>query len=148
MFKVYRWMKDQNWYRFDFDLATKLADSAGKERNFGVCMLIYYEIINKGHVPSESTFHILIVDYLSEPTKDCLDEACSIYNHMIQLGGYQPHLNLHNSLFRALTSKPGGSSKLYLKQSELIFHNFVTSGLEIQKDIYAGLTCYIAIKTL
>ncbi|KAK0581515.1 hypothetical protein LWI29_014704 [Acer saccharum] len=136
---VYRWMKNQNWYRFDFDLATKLADSAGKERNFGICRQMYYEIINQGRIPSESTFHILIVDYLSEPTKDCLDKACSIYNRMIQLGGYQPHLNLHNSLFRVLTSKPGGSSKLYLKQAELIFHNLVTLGLEIQKDIYVGL---------
>ncbi|TXG64394.1 hypothetical protein EZV62_011388 [Acer yangbiense] len=98
---VYRWMKDQNWYRFDFDLATKLADSAGKERNFGKCRQMYYEIINQGR--------------------------------------YQPHLNLHNSLFRVLTSKPGSSSKLYLKQAELIFHNLVTSGLEIQKDIYVGL---------
>ncbi|TXG64692.1 hypothetical protein EZV62_011686 [Acer yangbiense] len=139
-FRVYQQlMMRQHWYRFDFALATKLAESLGKEGIFEHCREIFTEIINKEHVPSESTFHALIDAYLSAPDEDCLDKACRIYNGMIQLGGYQPHLNLHNSLFRALISKPGDSSKHYLKQAELIFHNLVTSGLEIQKDIYAGL---------
>lgn len=138
-FRVYRWMMQQHWYRFDFALATKLADYMGKERKFAKCREIFDDIINQGRVPSEMTFHILIVAYLSAPVQGCLDEACSIYNRMIQLGGYQPRLSLHNSLFRALVSKPGGSSKYYLKQAEFIFHNLVTSGLEIQKDIYCGL---------
>ncbi|KAK4848790.1 hypothetical protein QYF36_017370 [Acer negundo] len=90
----------QHWYRFDFALATKLAESLDE---------------------------------------DCLDKACRLYNGMIQPGGYQPHLNLHNSLFRALISKPGSSSKHYLKQAELIFHNLMTSALEIHMDIYVGL---------
>ncbi|KAL5858048.1 hypothetical protein ACOSQ3_005506 [Xanthoceras sorbifolium] len=138
-FRVYKWMMQQHWYRFDFALATKLADYMGKERKFAKCREIFDDIINQGRVPSESTFHILIVAYLSAPVQGCLDEACIIYNRMIQLGGYQPRLNLHNSLFRAIISKPGGSSKHYLKQAEFIFHNVVTSGLEVQRDIYAGL---------
>ncbi|KAK3195686.1 hypothetical protein Dsin_026996 [Dipteronia sinensis] len=138
-FRVYKWMMRQHWYRFDFALATKLADFMGKERKFAKCREIFDDIINQGRVPSESTFHILIVAYLSAPVQGCLDEACGIYNRMIQLGGYQPRLNLHNSLFRILISKPGGSSKHYLKQAEFIFHNLVTFGLEVQKDIYAGL---------
>lgn len=132
-------MMQQHWYRFDFALATKLADYMGKERKFSKCREIFDDIINQGRVPSESTFHILIVAYLSAPVQGCLDEACSIYNRMIQLGGYQPRHSLHNSLFRALVNKPGGSSKYYLKQAEFIFHNLVTSGLEIQKDIFSGL---------
>lgn len=139
MFQVYKWMMEQHWYRFDFALATKLADYMGKERKFSKCREIFDDIINQGRVPSESTFHILIVAYLSAPVQGCLEEACSIYNRMIQLGGYQPRLSLHNALFRALVSKPGGSSKHYLKQAEFIFHNLVTTGLEIQKDIYGGL---------
>ncbi|XP_042981298.1 pentatricopeptide repeat-containing protein At2g15820, chloroplastic [Carya illinoinensis] len=138
-FKVYKWMMQQHWYRFDFALATKLADYMGKERKFSKCREIFDDIINQGRVPSESTFHILIVAYLSSPIEGCLEEACSIYNRMIQLGGYQPRLSLHNSLFKALVSKPGASSKNYLKQAEFIFHNLVTSGLEIHKDIYGGL---------
>ncbi|XVE66888.1 hypothetical protein DITRI_Ditri08aG0116100 [Diplodiscus trichospermus] len=138
-FRVYKWMMQQHWYRFDFALATKLADYMGKERKFAKCREIFDDIINQGRVPSESTFHILIVAYLSAPIQGCLDEACSIYNRMIQLGGYQPRLSLHNSLFRALLSKPGGSSKYYLKQAEFIFHNLETCSLEIQKDIYSGL---------
>ncbi|KAK6253590.1 hypothetical protein QUC31_015310 [Theobroma cacao] len=138
-FRVYKWMMQQHWYRFDFALATKLADYTGKERKFAKCREIFDDIINQGRVPSESTFHILIVAYLSSPVHGCLDEACSIYNRMIQLGGYQPRLSLHNSLFRALLSKPGGSSKYYLKQAEFIFHNLETCGLEVQKDIYGGL---------
>ncbi|KAJ4716379.1 Pentatricopeptide repeat-containing protein [Melia azedarach] len=138
-FRVYKWMMQQHWYRFDFALATKLADYMGKERKFSKCREIFDDIINQGRVPSESTFHILIVAYLSAPVQGCLDEACSIYNRMIQLGGYQPRHSLHNSLFRALVNKPGGSSKYYLKQAEFIFHNLVTSGLEIQKDIFSGL---------
>ncbi|XP_028765829.1 pentatricopeptide repeat-containing protein At2g15820, chloroplastic [Neltuma alba] len=138
-FRVYKWMMQQNWYRFDFALATKLADYMGKERKFAKCREIFDDIINQGRVPSESTFHILIVAYLSAPVQGCLEEACTIYNQMIQLGGYQPRLSLHNSLFKALVSKSGVSSKHYLKQAEFIYHNLVTTGLDIHKDIYGGL---------
>ncbi|KAJ9135606.1 hypothetical protein P3X46_032769 [Hevea brasiliensis] len=138
-FRVYKWMIQQHWYQFDFALATKLADYMGKEGKFAKCREIFDSIINQGLVPSESTFHILVIAYLSAPVQGCLEEACSIYNRMIQLGGYQPRLSLHNSLFRALISKPGGHSKHYLKQAEFIFHNLVTSGLEIQKNVYGGL---------
>ncbi|GMJ05608.1 ORGANELLE TRANSCRIPT PROCESSING 51 [Hibiscus trionum] len=138
-FQVYKWMMQQHWFRFDFAVATKLADYMGKEGKFTKCREIFDDIINQGRVPCESTFHILIVAYLSAPVRGCLDEACSIYNRMIQLGGYRPRLSLHNSLFRALLSKPGGSSKYYVKQAEYIFHNLETCGLEIQKDIYVGL---------
>ncbi|PQQ01931.1 pentatricopeptide repeat-containing protein [Prunus yedoensis var. nudiflora] len=138
-FRVYKWMMQQHWYRFDFALATKLADYMGKERKFSKCRDIFDDIINQGRVPSESTFHILVVAYLSGSVQGCLEEACGIYNRMIQLGGYQPRLSLHNSLFKALVSKPGTSSKHYLKQAEFIFHNLVTTGLEIHKDIYSGL---------
>ncbi|KAH0977633.1 hypothetical protein GBA52_027352 [Prunus armeniaca] len=138
-FRVYKWMMQQHWYRFDFALATKLADYMGKERKSSKCRDIFDDIINQGRVPSESTFHILVVAYLSASVQGCLEEACGIYNRMIQLGGYQPRLSLHNSLFKALVSKPGTSSKHYLKQAEFIFHNLVTTGLEIHKDIYSGL---------
>ncbi|KAL5993280.1 Pentatricopeptide repeat-containing protein [Asimina triloba] len=132
-------MIQQRWFQFDFALATKLADYLGKDRKFSKCRDIFDQIVNQGHVPSESTFHILTVAYLSAPIQGCLEEACSIYNRTIQLGGYSPRLSLHNSLFKALVSKPGGSSKSYLKQAEFIFHNLVTSGLEVHKEVYAGL---------
>ncbi|GLT63705.1 hypothetical protein SLA2020_362490 [Shorea laevis] len=138
-FRVYKWMMQQSWYRFDFALATKLADFMGREGKFAKCRDIFDDIINQGQVPSELTFHTLIVAYLNAPVQGCLDEACSIYNRMIQLGGYQPRLSLQNSLFSALVSKPGGSSKHDLKQAEFVFHNIVTSGLEVRKDIYASL---------
>lgn len=138
-FRVYKWMMQQHWFRFDFALATKLADFLGKERKFLKCREIFDDIINQGRVPSESTFHVLIIAYLSSQGHGCLDEACSIYNRMIQLGGYKPQLSLHNSLFRALVSNTGGSSKKYLKQAEFIYHNLVTSELQIHKDIYGGL---------
>ncbi|KAM6559113.1 hypothetical protein CsatA_028352 [Cannabis sativa] len=138
-FKVYKWMMQQHWYRFDFALATKLADYMGKERKFSKCREIFDDIIKQGRVPSESTFHILVVAYLSAPVQGCLEEACSIYNRMIQLGGYQPRLGLHNSLFKSIVNKPGSSAKHYLKQAEFIFHNLVTTGFEVHKDIYAGL---------
>ncbi|XP_043715474.1 pentatricopeptide repeat-containing protein At2g15820, chloroplastic-like [Telopea speciosissima] len=138
-FKVYKWMIQQHWFRFDFAIATKLADFMGKERKFSKCREIFDDIIHQGKVPSESTFHILTVAYLGAPVQGCLEEACGIYNRMIQFGGYQPRFSLHNSLFKALISKPGDASKYYLKQAEFIFHNLVTSGLEIHKDIYAGL---------
>ncbi|KAK2665167.1 hypothetical protein Ddye_003741 [Dipteronia dyeriana] len=139
-FRVYQQlMMHKHWYRFDFALATKLAESLGKEGMFEHCLHIFNEIINKGHVPCESTFHILMDAYLGVPDKGRLHKACCIYNGMIHPGGYKPRLNVHNSLFRALISKLGVSSKHYLKQAEFIFHNLVTSGLEIQKDIYVGL---------
>ncbi|RVW61217.1 Pentatricopeptide repeat-containing protein, chloroplastic [Vitis vinifera] len=138
-FRVYKWMMQQHWFQFDFALATKLADYMGKERKFSKCREIFDDIIKQGLVPCESTFHILIIAYLSASVQGCLDEACGIYNRMIQLGGYQPRLSLHNSLFRALVGQPGGSSKYFLKQAEFIFHNLVTSGFEIHKDVYGGL---------
>lgn len=132
-------MMQQPWFRFDFALATKLADYVGKERKYLKCREIYDDIINQGLVPNESTFHILIVSYLSSSASNCLDEACSVYNQMIHLGGYKPRLSLHNSLFRALVSKTGGSCKQYLKQAEFVFHNITTCGLKIHNDIYGGL---------
>nr|QSQ68570.1 chloroplastic pentatricopeptide repeat-containing protein otp51 [Puya raimondii] len=138
-FQVYKWMAQQHWYHFNFALATKLADYLGKDRKFAKCREMFDSIINQGRVPNESTFHILTVAYLSAPIDGCLEEACSIYNKMIQLGGYSPRLSLHNSLFRALVSKTGGTSKHYLRQAEFIYHNLETSDLQINKDIYAGL---------
>ncbi|WOL09507.1 pentatricopeptide repeat-containing protein OTP51, chloroplastic [Canna indica] len=138
-FRVYKWMSQQHWFQFNFALATKLADYLGKDRKYAKCREIFDAIINQGRVPSESTFHILTVAYLSAPVEGCLDEACSIYNKMIQLGGYRPRLSLHNSLFRALLTQPGGRAKHYLNQAEFIFHNLVTSDLEVHQDIYAGL---------
>ncbi|KAK6136847.1 hypothetical protein DH2020_029402 [Rehmannia glutinosa] len=138
-FRVYKWMMQQRWFQFDFALATKLADYMGKERKYLKCREIFDDIINQGLVPSESTFHILIVSYLSSSASNCLEEACSIYNQMIHLGGYKPRLSLHNSLFRALVSKTGLSCKQHLKQAEFVFHNLTTCGLKIHNDIYGGL---------
>lgn len=138
-FRVYKWMRQQHWFRFDFALATKLADYMGKERKHLKCQEVFNDIINQGLVPAESTFHILTVAYLSSSSQCCLDQACNTYNRMIQLGGYKPRLSLHNSLFRSLVSKPGDSAKHNLKQAEFVYHNLSTSGLEIHEDIYRGL---------
>ncbi|CAJ2669421.1 unnamed protein product [Trifolium pratense] len=138
-FRVYKWMMQQSWYRFDFALATRLADYMGKEGKFAKCREVFDDIINQGRVPSESTFHILVVAYVSSPIQGCLDEACGIFHRMIQLGGYQPCLSLHNSLFKALVNKQGNFSKQYLKQAEFIYHRMVTTGFNVHKDIYGGL---------
>lgn len=138
-FKVYKWMMQNPKYGFDFALATKLADYMGKDRKYLKCKEIFDDIVHKGRVPTESTFYILIVAYLSSNDDGCLQEACSVYNKMIQWGGYRPPLSLHNLLFRALVSCPGGTAKYYLKQAEFIYHNVVTSELEVLKDVYGGL---------
>lgn len=138
-YSVYKWMIQQHWFRFDFPLATKLSDYVGRERKYMRCREIFDDIINQGRVPSESTFHILIVAYLSASSEDCLKEACDIYNRMIHLGAYRPRLSLHNALFRAIVTRPASSVKQYLNQAEFIFHNLVTCGLEIHDDIYGGL---------
>ncbi|KAL1833731.1 hypothetical protein ACET3Z_003382 [Daucus carota] len=138
-FRVYKWMRQQHWFQFDFALATKLADYMGKERKHLKCQDIFDDIIQQGLVPAESTFHILTVAYLSSSSQGCLEQACTTYNRMIQLGGYKPRLSLHNSLFRALVSNPGDSAKHNLKQAEFVYHNLSTSGLEIHEDIYRGL---------
>ncbi|KAJ9537793.1 hypothetical protein OSB04_030526 [Centaurea solstitialis] len=138
-FRVYKWMMQQHWFRFDFSLATRLADYMGKERKYLKCREIFDDIINHGLVPTEYTFHILIVSYLSSSNRGCLDEACAIYNRMIQLGGYSPRLSLHNSLFKAILSEPDDSAKRYVNQAEFVFHQMVTSGFKIHKDIYGGL---------
>lgn len=136
---MYRWMLAQPRFRFDFPLATKLADCLGKDRKFLKCREVFDDIIKQGRVPSETTFHNLTAAYLSAPVEGCVDEACSVYNKMIQVGGYSPRLSLHNALFQALLSKPGPSSKRYLQQAEFIFNNLVTGELEIQRDVYAGM---------
>ncbi|KAG0458616.1 hypothetical protein HPP92_021744 [Vanilla planifolia] len=138
-YKVYSWMAQQHWFHFDFAVATKLADYLGKSRKFEKCREIFDAMIKQGRVPSESTFHILIVAYLSASAEACIKEACYIYNQMIQLGGYRPRLSLHNSLFRALLDQPRSVSNYQLKQAEFIYHNMLTSYLEVQKDIYSGL---------
>ncbi|KAJ0522486.1 putative homing endonuclease, LAGLIDADG, tetratricopeptide-like helical domain superfamily [Helianthus annuus] len=138
-FRVYKWMMQQHWFRFDFALATKLADLIGKERKYLKCREIFDDIINHGLIPTEYTFHILIISYLSSSNRGCLDEACVIYNRMIQLGGYSPRLSLHNSLFKAIVTAPEDSSKRYLNQAEFVFHQMVTSGFKIHNDIYSGL---------
>ncbi|KAJ3680732.1 hypothetical protein LUZ60_017010 [Juncus effusus] len=135
-FRVYSWMYQQKWYRFNFALSTKLADFLGKDRKIKKCREIFDQIIKQGRVPSESTFHILIIAYISDGS---IDDACVIYNQMIKFGGYKPRLSLHNALFKALVSKTGGESKLYLKQGEFIYHNLITRGLNVYRDIYEGL---------
>nr|XP_043626930.1 pentatricopeptide repeat-containing protein At2g15820, chloroplastic [Erigeron canadensis] len=137
--RVYKWMMQQHWFRFDFALATRLADYMGKERKYLKCREIFDDIINHGLVPTEYTFHVLIVSYLSSSNRGCLDEACAIYNQMIQLGNYSPRLSLHNSLFKAILTAPNDTSKRYVNQAEFIFHQMVTSGFKVHKDIYSGL---------
>lgn len=138
--QVYSWMVRQHWFRFDFALATKLADCLGKDRKFSKCREVFDDINRNGRVPSESTFHTLVVAYLSAPVDGCLEEACAVYNRMIQFGGYRPLLSLHNSLFRALVNNGSGvSSKQFLVQAEFIYHNLVTSDLAVDKDVYVGL---------
>ncbi|KAJ4800007.1 Pentatricopeptide repeat-containing protein [Rhynchospora pubera] len=138
-FRVYSWMSQQRWYQFNFALATKLADHLGKNRKIAKCREVFDDITKQGRVASESTFHILIIAYLSAPADGGIDEACTIYNQMVKQGGYRPRLTLHNSMFKALVSRTGGTSKHYLKQAEFIYHNLVTMDLEVRKDIYAGL---------
>ncbi|KAL3730595.1 hypothetical protein ACJRO7_027595 [Eucalyptus globulus] len=129
---VYKWMMQQHWYKFDFALTTKLADYLCKNRKFAKCRETFADIINQGRVPSESTFHILIVAYLSAPIQGCLEEACGIYNRMIQLGGYQPRLSSHKSLFRALVGGSGALSKHHLKQAE---KEMQESGIEETREV-------------
>uniref|UniRef100_A0A0E0K423 Protein ORGANELLE TRANSCRIPT PROCESSING 51 n=1 Tax=Oryza punctata TaxID=4537 RepID=A0A0E0K423_ORYPU len=138
-FRVYSWMVRQHWFRFNFALATRVADCLGRDGKVEKCRDVFEAMVKQGRVPAESTFHILIVAYLSVPKGRCLEEACTIYNQMIQMGGYKPRLSLHNSLFRALVSKTGGTAKYNLKQAEFVYHNVVTTNLDVHKDVYAGL---------
>ncbi|KAF0935498.1 hypothetical protein E2562_034280 [Oryza meyeriana var. granulata] len=138
-FRVYSWMVRQHWFRFNFALATRVADCLGRDGKVEKCREMFEAMVKQGHVPAESTFHILIVAYLSVPKGRCLEEACTIYNQMIQMGGYKPRLSLHNSLFRALVSKTGGTAKYNLRQAEFVYHNLVTTNLDVHKDVYAGL---------
>lgn len=132
-------MVRQHWFRFSFALATRVADCLGRDGKVEKCREVFEAMVKQGRVPAESTFHILIVAYLSVPKGRCLEEACTIYNQMIQMGGYKPRLSLHNSLFRALVSKTGGTAKYNLKQAEFVYHNVVTTNLDVHKDVYAGL---------
>lgn len=138
-FQVYSWMVRQHWYRFNFALTTRMADCLARDGKVEKCREVFDAMIKQGRVPAESTFHILVVAYLSVARGRCLEEACTIYNQMIQMGGYKPRLSLHNSLFRALVSKTGGTAKHNLRQAEFIYHNIVTCNLVVHKDIYTGL---------
>jgi len=138
-FRVYSWMVRQHWYHFNFALATRVADCLAREGKVEKCREVFDAMVKQGRVPAESTFHILVVAYLSVPGGHCLEEACTIYNQMIQMGGYNPRLNLHNSVFRALVSKTGGTAKHNLKQAEFVYHNIVTSNLAVHKDVFVGL---------
>ncbi|CAN6274782.1 unnamed protein product [Urochloa humidicola] len=138
-FRVYSWMIRQHWYRFNFALATRVADCLAREGKVEKCREVFDAMVKQGRVPAESTFHILVVAYLSVPGCRCLEDACTIYNQMIQMGGYKPRLSLHNSLFRALVSKTGGTAKHNLRQAEFIYHNIVTNNLAVHEDIYVGL---------
>ncbi|CAH9125830.1 unnamed protein product [Cuscuta epithymum] len=138
-FRVYKWTMMQHWYQFDFSLTTRLADYLGKERKHLKCREVYDDILNQGRVPAASTFHILIVAYLSSSGQSVVEEAFGIYSRMIQLGGYKPLLSLHNSLFKALIGKAGGSFAETLKQAEFVYQNLTSFGLHIHKDIYSGL---------
>ncbi|CAA0807565.1 Pentatricopeptide repeat-containing protein [Striga hermonthica] len=138
-FRVYKWMKQQHWFQFDFALASRLADYMGKERKYSKCREIFDDIVNQGLIPNESTFHILIVAYLSSSASNCIEEACTVYNQMIHLGAYKPRLSLHNSLFRSLVSKTGRSCKNHLEQAEFVFYNLTACRLKVHDDIYGGL---------
>ncbi|XP_051193148.1 pentatricopeptide repeat-containing protein OTP51, chloroplastic [Lolium perenne] len=138
-YRVFSWMERQHWYRFNFALVTRVADFLGREGKVEKCREMLEAMVKQGRVPAESTFHILTIAYLSTPQGRCLEHACTIYNQMIQMGGYKPRLSLHNSLFRALVSKTGGAAKHNLRQAEFVYHNIVTTNLEVHKEVYAGL---------
>jgi len=70
--------------------------------------------------------------YVEAPVKGFVD----IYNHMIQLGGYQPSLSLQISLFKALLRGTGGTVKHHLRPAEAVFQNLKTAGHRIKEDIY------------
>ncbi|KAH9297772.1 hypothetical protein KI387_029454 [Taxus chinensis] len=132
-------MIKQDWFKFDLGLATKLADFLGKDMKVGRCRDVFDDMIDRGHVPRESTFIMLTMAYIETPDQGSVDEASDIYNRMIQLGGYQPITSLHNSLFKALLRGTGGTAKHYLKQAESVFQNMQAAGHRIKKGTYEGL---------
>lgn len=137
--RVYKWLVQQGWFEFDPELASKLADILAKDLKVVRCRDVFDDIINRGYVPCESTFILLIMAYIEAPVKGFVDEACDIYNRMIQLGGYQPSLSLQNSLFKALLHGTGGTAKHHLRPAEAVFQNLKTAGHRIKEDIYEGL---------
>ncbi|VFQ66682.1 unnamed protein product [Cuscuta campestris] len=137
-FMVYKWMMMQSWYQFDLNLATRVADCLGKECQIRKCREVYDDILNQGRVPDESTFHILTALYLSSSC-GYLEEAFDIYRRMIQLGGYKPHLSLHNSLFEALVETKRHFCAENLERAEFVYKNMQAFGLQIHKDIFGGL---------
>ncbi|GLJ43880.1 hypothetical protein SUGI_0914700 [Cryptomeria japonica] len=132
-------MSKQEWYEFDLGFATKLADFLGKDMKVGRCRDVFDNIINRDHIPCESTFIILTMAYIEAGDKGSVHEAFNIYNQMVQLGGYQPSPSLQKSLFKALLHGTGGTAKHYLKQAEAIFQNMQAAGYKIKKEIYEGL---------
>eukprot|EP00252_Welwitschia_mirabilis_P027415 TRINITY_DN9393_c0_g1_i1.p1 TRINITY_DN9393_c0_g1~~TRINITY_DN9393_c0_g1_i1.p1 ORF type:complete len:781 (-),score=136.46 TRINITY_DN9393_c0_g1_i1:645-2987(-) len=138
-YSVYRWMTRQTWFAFDFSLATKLADYLAKDLKIIKSRDIFDDIINRDHVPSESTFTLLILAYIEVSGKCNVDEACAIYNKMINLGGHRPPPMLQSKLFRSLLKGSGGIAKTYLQQAELLFGNLQSAGNLIKQDIYEGL---------
>ncbi|KAL9666867.1 hypothetical protein QQ045_001211 [Rhodiola kirilowii] len=74
------------------------------------------------------------------------ETAFKVYKWMVQQPKFSFDFALATKLAdymgkdrKALLTCPGGIAKYYLKQAEFIFHNVVTSGLEVHKDIYGGL---------
>eukprot|EP00249_Psilotum_nudum_P022365 c28489_g1_i1 orf=1288-3165(+) len=127
-------MRRKIWYKFDFELNTKLANILGQNAKLARAKELVDEILCNGRVPHSFTFSVLIMAYIQDGKIQSIDESWKVYNLMIQLGGGNPSRSLQNSLFKSLAS-----NERWLEQVDFLFESMKAADHDIQSEMYTSL---------
>lgn len=143
--QVHRWMIDQSWYEFDFELQTELGNLLCQLDTPRRARELFDQTIHAGKVPDSSTFVALTNMYIQERLAESIDEAWVLYNQMQQLGEYQPPASLQQALFHALLQKSQGTP-IFAERADMLFQKMKESGAERTREMFEALMTYHAKK--
>lgn len=100
--EVFRWMQQQDWYRADNGVYSKLISIMGKKGQIRLAMWLFSEMRKTGCRPDTSVYNAVIQAHLHTKDKEkALAKACGYLEKMKEKVRCQPNIVTYNILLRA-----------------------------------------------
>lgn len=100
--EVFRWMQQQNWYRVDTAVYSKLISIMGKKGQIRLAMWLFAEMRKSGCRPDTSVYNSVIQAHLHTKDKEkALAKAFGYLEKMKEKARCQPNIVTYNILLRA-----------------------------------------------
>lgn len=100
--EVFRWMQQQDWYRADNGVYSKLISIMGKKGQIRLAMWLFSEMRKTGCRPDTSVYNAVIQAHLHTKDKEkALAKACGYLEKMKDKVRCQPNIVTYNILLRA-----------------------------------------------